>query len=150
MANTISYNDEKYSIGDTIAVDYKIKDGEKFRIQQFAGILIKVKGASKETRMITVRKMSKAGVGIERIFPLLSPFIDTISIVKESSNQRAKIYYVRDLSEKKIRRKLYHKATIDAQKSRNAAKAATNAKADPAKKAAPAKQSEATEPEASE
>ncbi len=127
MANTISYKDQKYSVGDTIAVDYKIKDGEKFRIQQFAGILIKVKGDSVANRMITVRKMSKAGIGVERIFPISSPFIDAISILKESSNARAKIYYVRDLSEKKIRRKLYHKATIDAQKSRNAEKAAAKA-----------------------
>lgn len=136
MANTISYKDQKYSVGDTIAIDYKIKDGDKFRIQQFAGILIKVKGDSEANRMITVRKMSKAGIGVERIFPIMSPFIDAISIVKESSNARAKIYYVRDLSEKKIRRKLYHKATIDAQKSRNAEKAAAKASKSTSKKEA--------------
>lgn len=109
MANTISFNEQKYSVGDTIAVDYKIKDGEKFRIQQFAGVLLKVKGASETDRMITVRKMSKAGIGVERIFPLASPFIDAISLVKKTSNKRAKVYYVRELSDKKLRRKLYHK-----------------------------------------
>jgi large subunit ribosomal protein L19 len=109
MANTITYNEQKYSVGDTIAVDYKIKDGEKFRIQQFAGILLKVKGDTENNRMVTVRKMSKAGIGVERIFPLASPFIDAISLVKKTNNTRAKVYYVRDLSDKKLRRKLYHK-----------------------------------------
>jgi large subunit ribosomal protein L19 len=110
MANTITYNEQKYAVGDTIAVDYKIKDGEKFRIQQFAGILLKVKGDTENNRMVTVRKVSKAGIGVERIFPLASPFIDAISLVKKTSNKRAKVYYVRDLSDKKLRRKLYHKA----------------------------------------
>jgi large subunit ribosomal protein L19 len=108
MANTLVYKDQTFSIGDTIAVDYKIKEGEKFRIQQFAGILVHTKGDSEETRMFTVRKMSKAGIGVERVFPLMSPFIDKIEVVKKTSYTKAKLYFVRELSDKKIRRKLYH------------------------------------------
>lgn len=108
MANSLKYQEKEYSIGDTIAVDYKIQDGDKFRIQQFAGILIKVRGADEATRMMTVRKMSKAGIGVERIFPVASPFIDKIELVKKTSYKKAKLYFVRDLSDKQMRRKLYH------------------------------------------
>lgn len=108
MANIITYKDKKLSIGDTIAIDYKIKEGEnKERIQQFSGILIKIRGAEEATRMITVRKMSKSGVGVERIIPLASPFIADIAVQKTSSYNRAKLYFVRNLSNKNLRRKLY-------------------------------------------
>lgn len=146
MANTVSYNEQTYSVGDTIAVDYKIKEGEKFRIQQFAGVLIRVKGSSPETRTITVRKMSKAGIGVERIIPLMSPFIDAISIVKKSSNSRSKIYYVRDLSEKKLRRKLYHKVNELEKAERIRARKAEKVPAKAEKiEAAPVKEEETTE-----
>lgn len=108
MANAISYKDKTISIGDTIAIDYRIKEGEnKERIQQFAGILIKIKGMDDATRMITVRKMSKSGVGVERIIPLSSPFISDIHIQKVSHYNRAKLYFIRALSNKNLRRKLY-------------------------------------------
>lgn len=108
MANALTYKDKSFNIGDTITVDYKIKEGEKFRIQQFAGILLKIRGMTEDTRMITVRKMSKAGIGVERIIPVASPFIDDITLTKKSNNKKAKVYYVRELSDKKLRRKLYH------------------------------------------
>lgn len=108
MANTLSFKEQTFSIGDTIAVDYRIKDGEKERIQQFAGILIKLRGSDENTRMMTIRKMSKAGIGVERIIPVASPFISEISLVKKTTFKKAKLYFVRDLSDKKMRRKLYH------------------------------------------
>ncbi|MFW5703399.1 MAG: 50S ribosomal protein L19 [Patescibacteria group bacterium] len=108
MANTLTYNEQQFSIGDTIAVDYKIKEGEKERIQQFAGILIKLRGADEATRMMTVRKISKSGIGVERIFPVSSPFINEISLVKKTNFKKSKLYFVRELSDKKMRRKLYH------------------------------------------
>ena len=108
MANAINFRDKKISIGDTLTIDYKIKEGEnKERIQQFAGILIKINGMDDATRMITVRKMSKSGVGVERIIPLSSPFISDITIQKESNFSKAKLYFVRKLSNKNLRRKLY-------------------------------------------
>lgn len=108
MANAIQYKDSSLSIGDTVVVDYKIKEAEdKERIQEFGGIIIKIRGASDATRMITVRKISKSGIGVERIFPLSSPFIDAINIEKKSDFTKARAYFIRDLSGKKTRQKLY-------------------------------------------
>ena len=108
MANNIAYKENNITIGDTIAVDYKIKEADnKERIQQFAGILIKIRGNSDATRMITVRKISKSGVGVERIFPLSSPFIADISVTKKSLYPKARAYFIRDLSQKQTRQKLY-------------------------------------------
>ncbi len=108
MANAIQYKENSLSIGDSVAVDYKIKEADdKERIQQFAGIIIKIRGASEATRMITVRKISKSGIGVERIFPLSSPFIDDIKVEKKSEFKKARAYFIRDLSGKKMRQKLY-------------------------------------------
>jgi|SRR3989339_625501 len=108
MGNMIKYNDIALSIGDTVAVDYKIKEADnKERIQQFEGILIKIRGSSEPTRMITVRKTSKSGIGVERIFPLHSPFIDKITVSKVSQYKKARAYFIRDLSLKNTRQKLY-------------------------------------------
>ncbi len=108
MANAVTFNDISLSIGDTIAVDYKIKEADnKERIQQFEGILIKIRGATDPTRMITVRKVSKSGIGVERIIPLHSPFIASIKVTKESAFNKARAYFIRDLSLKQTRQKLY-------------------------------------------
>lgn len=116
MANHVQYKDTRISIGDTIAVDYKINEADgKTRIQQFAGILLKIKGDSDATRMITVRKISKSGVGVERIFPLSSPFIDSISVTKKSLYPKARAYFIRDLSQKNTRLKLYRSKVEAAQ-----------------------------------
>jgi len=110
MANQITFQDKSFAIGDTISVDYKIKEADgKERIQAFAGILLKVKGDTNENRMITVRKMSHDGIGIERIIPLMSPFIASIKLVKKSNYQKSKLYFVRELSDQKLRNKLYSK-----------------------------------------
>ena len=108
MANVITYKDKQLGIGDTIAVDYKIKEGEKERIQVFEGILIKIRGCDDATRMITVRKISKIGLGVERILPLNSPFISNIKVVKTSNFSKAKLYFIRGLSQHKMKLKLYH------------------------------------------
>jgi large subunit ribosomal protein L19 len=107
MANSITYNDKQFSIGDTIMIDYLIKEGEKERIQKYGGILINAKGATPENRMITVRYRSKSGIGMERIFPLASPYIKDIVRTKETSYTKAKAFFVRELSDKKTRQKLY-------------------------------------------
>ena len=110
MSNQITFQEKTFNIGDTISIDYKIKEADgKERIQSFAGILLKVKGHKEANRMITVRKMSKDGIGIERIIPLISPFIGDIKLVKKSSFQKSKLYFVRDLSDQKLRNKLYSK-----------------------------------------
>jgi large subunit ribosomal protein L19 len=91
----------EFGPGDTITVSYKIKEGDKERIQDYRGIVIQKKGEG-STKTFTVRK-STGGVGIERIFPLYSPFIEKITINKKGKVRRARIYYLRKLTGKKAR-----------------------------------------------
>lgn len=87
--------------GDNITVFYKIKEGEKERIQQFKGDVIQRRGSGR-TQTFTVRKIS-SGIGVERIFPLHSPFIDEIKINKIGKVRRSKIFYLRELKGKAAR-----------------------------------------------
>ena len=80
--------------GDTINVHVKIKEGNKERIQQFQGTVIQRRGKGTNGESFTVRKVSN-GVGVERIFPIVSPSIDKIEIVKEGKVRRAKLYYMK-------------------------------------------------------
>ena len=91
----------KYSAGDTITVHYKIREGNKERIQQYRGTVIQKKGSG-ITKTFTVRKMS-GNVGVERIFPENSPFIDKIEVNKRGKVRRARIFYLRKLTGKKAR-----------------------------------------------
>lgn len=87
--------------GDTIRVDVKIKEGDKFRIQSFEGLVIKTQG-SEITYSVVVRKMSN-GVFVERTFPLHSPIIDSVTLIKRGKVRRSRIYYIRNLSGKAAR-----------------------------------------------
>ena len=87
--------------GDTITVAYKIIEGTKERIQMYRGVVIRISGHGNEKRF-TVRKMSGT-VGVERIFPLNSPAIDSITVNKRGRVRRAKLYYLRALTGKKAR-----------------------------------------------
>ncbi len=91
----------KFAAGDTITVHYKIKEGNKERIQQFRGVVIQRSGSG-ITETFTVRKMS-GNIGVERIFPTASPFIDKIEINKHGKVRRARIFYIRNLTGKKAR-----------------------------------------------
>ena len=91
-----------FKAGDTITVAYKIKEGNKERIQNFRGVVLQLRGASPATRTFTVRKVSN-GVGVERIFPINSPFIESIEVNKVGKVRRARIFYLRTLSGKKAR-----------------------------------------------
>lgn len=90
--------------GDNVEVGVRVIEGEKERIQVFKGVVIGKhgRGISKTFR---VRKISN-GVGVERVFPLYSPMIQSIKVVKSGDIRRAKLYYLRGMSEKKIRQKL--------------------------------------------
>ena len=90
--------------GDTVRVSYKVKEGNRTRIQDFEGIVIRIRRNGFNTTF-TVRKVSY-GVGVERIFPLHSPLIQKIDIVQRGRARRAKLYFIRNLSYREIRRKL--------------------------------------------
>ena len=87
--------------GDTVRVNVKIKEGDKFRVQAFEGVVISRKGA-RNRESFTVRKIS-FGYGVERIFPLHSPVIESIAVVKKGRVRRAKLYYLRGLKGKAAR-----------------------------------------------
>ena len=90
-----------FQAGDTITVTYKIVEGNKERLQSFRGVVIQIKGTGK-TKMFTIRKISN-GIGVERIFPLYSPDIESIEVNKQGVVRRARIYYLRNLTGKKAR-----------------------------------------------
>lgn len=92
---------EEFVPGDTITVAYRIKEGNKERIQQYRGVVIRISGEGNKKRF-TVRKMSD-NIGVERIFPIESPFIESITVNKHGKVRRAKLYYLRGLTGKKAR-----------------------------------------------
>ena len=90
-----------FKAGDTVTVTYRIKEENKERLQKFRGVVIQRKGQG-NTQTFTVRKISN-GVGVERIFPLYSPFISEIELNKSGKVRRARIFYIRELTGKKAR-----------------------------------------------
>jgi len=90
-----------FKSGDTVTVAYRIKEGNKERIQQYRGVVISITGHGEKKRF-TVRKMTE-NVGVERIFPMDSPFIESIDLNKVGKVRRAKLYYLRNLTGKKAR-----------------------------------------------
>lgn len=100
-----------FKSGDTIVVRYKIIEGSKERIQNFKGVVIQRKGTG-STATFTVRKVS-SGIGVERIFPVYSPFIDGIEVAKLGKVRRSRIYYLRNLTGKKARIKEKRKAVLE-------------------------------------
>ena len=100
-AYAVDHDFPAFSAGDTITVHYKIREGNKERIQQFRGTVLQRKGHA-HTETFTVRKMS-GNVGVERIFPIASPFIDKIQVNKRGRVRRARIFYLRGLTGKRAR-----------------------------------------------
>jgi large subunit ribosomal protein L19 len=90
-----------FKAGDTITVTYKIREGNKERLQKYQGVVLQRVGTG-ATETFTVRKIS-ANIGVERIFPIFSPFIDEIQVNKKGRVRRARIFYLRDLKGKKAR-----------------------------------------------
>jgi large subunit ribosomal protein L19 len=91
-----------FGAGDTINVHVKIKEGNKERIQQFQGIVIQRRNNSTNGETFTVRKISN-GIGVERIFPILSPALEKIELVRHGAVRRARLFYLRGLSGKAAR-----------------------------------------------
>jgi len=96
----------QFKAGDTVTIHYKIKEGNKERIQTYQGVVLQRSGKGlKET--FTVRKIS-GNIGVERIFPIISPFIEKIEVNKHGVVRRARIFYLRGLQGKKARIKEEH------------------------------------------
>lgn len=98
----IRKNMPDFGAGDTVNVHVKIKEGNKERIQQFRGTVIQRRNPNTNGETFTVRKVS-GGVGVERIFPLLSPSLDKIEVVRRGKVRRARLFYLRGKSGKAAR-----------------------------------------------
>lgn len=92
----------EFRVGDNVKVSVKIKEGDKERVQIFAGTVIARDGAKSSTATFTVRRIS-FGVGVEKVFPLYSPFIERVEVERSGRVRRAKLYYLRSLTGKKAR-----------------------------------------------
>ncbi len=95
-------NIPEFSAGDTVRVNVKIREGTRERVQAYEGICIARSGKNDMSASFTVRKIS-LGEGVERVFPLFSPRIDSIEVVRRGSVRRAKLYYLRDRRGKSAR-----------------------------------------------
>lgn len=109
MANQAKFQETVFKVGDTIKVDYKIIEKEKVsgvkkkeekeeireRVQPFEGVVLAVRG-ERENITFTVRKITKGGIGVERIFPVNSPWIAKITVKKRGKAKRAKLYFLRN------------------------------------------------------
>ena len=91
-----------FSSGDTISVGVKVIEGSRSRVQVFEGVVLAISSGSNISKTFTIRKISN-GVGVERIFPLHSPNIDSIKVLKRGKVRRAKLYYIRERKGKAAR-----------------------------------------------
>lgn len=103
MAIQFKHNDQIFSVGDTVKVNYKIKEKDKERIQAFDGIILAIKGTG-DNKNFVVQKSASADVKVERIFPVNSPWIDSIKKLRSPKTKirRAKLYYLRNPRARKI------------------------------------------------
>ena len=91
----------EFSMGDTVDVHVRIREGDKERIQVFNGTVI-ARDGSKDSETFTVRRVTH-GVGVERVFPVHSPYVEKLEVVRSANIRRAKLYYLRDRTGKKAR-----------------------------------------------
>ncbi len=118
--------------GDTVRVWQKIKEKDKFRLQAFEGIILARKHGTESGATFTVRKVMD-GVGVERIFPLYSPMIDSVEVVRRAKVRRSKLYFIREKAAKEIRRQMRRFLQIDKDQNTDTklASAAASAEATP-------------------
>ena len=128
-----------FEAGDTVNVHYRVREGDKERIQQFEGVVISRRGSGSNETFI-VRKISAGNIGVERIFPIHSPFIAKVEVKKEGDVRRSKLYYLRNRRGKAARIK---------EKDRRPAGAAAAASQKDGQKAQPKKDEDAGESTAS-
>jgi large subunit ribosomal protein L19 len=111
MALIAVHKDITFGVGDRIKVFQKLKEGDKARLQAFEGMVIGIKGRE-ENKSFTVRRIGAQQIGIERIFPLVSPSIEKIEVVKKGTEgvRHAKLYYTRDKSHREVE-KIYSRTS---------------------------------------
>jgi large subunit ribosomal protein L19 len=116
MTLLISHKDVAFGVGDRVRVVQKIKEGEKERSATFDGMVIAIKGVG-EDRTFTVRRIGEAKVGIERIFPVNSPTIEKLEVLKPGTSgvKRAKLYYLRQKSSSAME-EIFSRATLRTKK----------------------------------
>ena len=103
MAINATIKDTPVHVGDIVQVHLKVVEGEKERIQIFEGMILGIRGRG-DNRTFTVRKISSGNIGVERIFPLVSPWIVKVTVKKTGKVRRAKLNYVRDQSSRQVSR----------------------------------------------
>lgn len=101
MAISAAIKDVKFNVGDLVRIHLRVQEGEKERIQIFEGLVIGIRGRD-VNRTFTVRKLASANIGVERIFPLDSPWIAKLEVKKTGHVRRAKLTYVRNQSARKV------------------------------------------------
>lgn len=94
IRHLLSMEKVDFTPGDTVRVNVKVKESGKERLQAFEGVVLSIRGKS-PSQTFTVRKIGSAGIGVERIWPINSPSIQSIEIKKKSKTRRAKLYYLR-------------------------------------------------------
>jgi len=87
----------EFGPGDTVRVNFRIREGDRERVQPFQGVVIRRQNGKGPAANFTVRRIASGGVGIERIFPLYSPLIESLEVTRQGSVRRAKLYYLRGL-----------------------------------------------------
>src|SRR5580704_8176872 len=127
--------------GDTVRVWQKIKEKDKTRLQAFEGLVLARKHGSEAGATFTVRKV--VDVGVERVYPLYSPMIDKIDMIRRSKVRRAKLYYIRDKAAKEIRHNMRKMLAIDKDQNTDTKHTARAAAALEAKTEAPAEEMKA-------
>ena len=100
----------QFKVGDTVRVHFRIVEGEKERIQVYEGVCIGRKGGESPEAKFTVRRVA-FGEGVERVFPLHSPRVEKVEVVREGETRRAKLYYLRDRVGKAARVKAKRRST---------------------------------------
>ena len=100
-AENVKADAPKFNVGDSVRVHVKIKEGEKERVQVFAGTVI-ARDGNGSTETFTVRRIS-FGVGVEKVFPVHSPYLEKVEVERTARVRRAKLYYLRERSGKKAR-----------------------------------------------
>lgn len=106
MAHSTTFRDTEVHVGDSVKIHYAFNDKDKRKSQIFEGIVLAIRGRE-ANKMITVRKASRSGIGVERIFPIISPFVEKVEVVRATRHKKSNVGFIRTRSKREIQEKLY-------------------------------------------